>query len=472
MTRSVAQALSHSCGEFGGVNRLVPLALALAACSAAPPRIDPTAPAPDRGRVIVISIDGLMPDAYLAPDGHGLAIPTLRSLVARGAAARVHGVMPTVTYPSHTTLVTGVPPRVHGIVNNKPLDALGKNLDGWRWYAEDIAVPTLYQAVEAQHRTAALIVWPVTAGARASIVVPEYWRAGGPDDQKLLRALSTPGLLDEVARGEPALWQLLTPPDIKDHAQIAIARHVLATRRPELMLIHMFALDDAQHDHGPWSPEAKATIEAADREIATVLGDLERSPDWPRTTLLVVSDHGFAPVDREIRLGALFAKRGLIRTAPDGAVTGADVGVIASGGTAFVYVLDDGKRAAIDAALGELGDHVTRRIEHGELVAMGGDPGASFALVAAPGHGFSDKRTGEPIVQVSPRGTHGWPPSDPAMASSFVAFGPHVPPLALGTIEMIDIAPTIARWLGVALPTAQGAPIAPLVEPRTSAAAR
>src|SRR5215510_16411957 len=95
-------------------------------------------------RVVVISIDGLMPDAYLDPDGHGLAVPTLRALVAGGAAARVRGVMPTVTYPSHTTMVTGVPPRVHGIVSNQPLDPLGKNHDGWRWYAEDIRVPTLY----------------------------------------------------------------------------------------------------------------------------------------------------------------------------------------------------------------------------------------------------------------------------------------------------------------------------------------
>jgi predicted AlkP superfamily pyrophosphatase or phosphodiesterase len=303
----------------------------------------------------------------------------------------------------------------------------------------------------------------VTAGARASVVVPEYWRAGGPDDQKLLRALSTPGLLDEVARAEPALWQALTPPDIKDRAQIAIARHVLATRRPDLLLVHVFELDDAQHDHGPWSPEARSTIEAIDRELGALLGDLERSPDWNRTTLAVVSDHGFAPIDREIRLGALFARHGLVRGDPDGAVLEADVGAIASGGSALFYVLDPKRRAAIDAALGELGDHVARRIEHDELVAMGGDPEAAFALVAAPGHGFSDKRTGDVIAAISPHGTHGWPPGDPAMAASLIAFGPGVPHVALGAVEMTDIAPTIARWLGVPLPSATGAPIAPLL---------
>jgi hypothetical protein len=194
-----------------------------------------------------------------------------------------------------------------------------------------------------------------------------------------------------------------------------------------------------------------------------LLADLERSPDWPRTTFAVVSDHGFAPIEHELRLGVLFVKHDLVRTNADGAPVQADVGVIASGGSVLVYVLDPGRRTAIEAALAELGDHVVRRIEHDELVAMGGDPAASFALVAAPGYGFSDKRTGDLITAVPSHGTHGWPPDDPAMAASLIAFGPRIPHVALGTVDMLDLAPTMARWLGVPLPTAIGKPIEPLV---------
>src|SRR5262249_1613553 len=137
-------------------------------------------------------------------------------------------------------------------------------------------------------------------------------------------------------------------------------------------------------------------------------------------------------------------------------------------GSALIYVRDPHRRGAIDAAIGELGDRVARRIEHDELVGLGGDPEASFALVAAPEYGFSDQRTGEVIVTTAPRGTHGWPPSDPAMAASLIAFGPHVRHGSLGTVEMTDIAPTIARWLGVSLPTATGTPIAGLVTAATT----
>ena len=71
--------------------------------------------------VVLISIDGMRPASYTSAGPAKL--PTLRALMARGAHARgVIGVLPTVTYPSHTTMITGVPPSVHGIVNNAVLD--------------------------------------------------------------------------------------------------------------------------------------------------------------------------------------------------------------------------------------------------------------------------------------------------------------------------------------------------------------
>jgi len=94
--------------------------------------------------VVLISIDGLKPDYVLEADKHGLKIPNLRRLVKEGAfATTVTGNMPTVTYPSHTTMVTGVSPSKHGIYTNSPFDPFGKNQGGWNWYAEDIKVPML-----------------------------------------------------------------------------------------------------------------------------------------------------------------------------------------------------------------------------------------------------------------------------------------------------------------------------------------
>ena len=110
--------------------------LCSAACLAAPPS------------VLVISVDGLHPAYVTDADRHGLKIPALRRLMQQGAHARgVVGVVPTVTYPSHTTLMTGLTPREHGIISNTPFDALNVNKEGWYWYAEDIKAKTLWEVV-------------------------------------------------------------------------------------------------------------------------------------------------------------------------------------------------------------------------------------------------------------------------------------------------------------------------------------
>ena len=103
-------------------------------------------PAPLRP-VVLVSIDGLKPEYIQRADSLGLRIPTLRALAARGASAQgVIGVLPTVTYPSHATLVTGVAPTRHGIVSNTTFDPLMRNQGGWYWYAEDIKEPALWGA--------------------------------------------------------------------------------------------------------------------------------------------------------------------------------------------------------------------------------------------------------------------------------------------------------------------------------------
>ena len=148
------------------------LALVTDAVRAAP------APAGERFAVLV-SIDGLMPASYTAPDALGLSVPNLRRLVAEGASAEgVVGVLPSVTYPSHTTMTTGVPPRLHGITGNRIFDPAGDSNEAWTWYAEDVRVPTLLGAARGRGLRTATLFWPVTVGAAAEAVVPEFWRSG------------------------------------------------------------------------------------------------------------------------------------------------------------------------------------------------------------------------------------------------------------------------------------------------------
>ena len=378
-------------------------------------------------------------------------------------ARSARSVMPTVTYPAHTTMATGVDPGVHGITGNVALDPLERNQQGWRWYAEDIRVPALWDAVEGAGRAAALVSWPVTVGARVRFLVPEYWRAGSPDDQKLLRALATPGLLARVETRFPDLWKKLTPPDVADEASIDVAVYLIESSAPDLLMVHIWMVDENQHRRGPWSPGARAAIETADRQVARVIEACRRRGVWDETALFVVSDHGFTTARVLVRPAAILRERGLLAAGTDGKLTSWRAAVQSNGGTAYIHVADprdaEAGRLAREAfaplAAGP-GATVRRFLEPDEIRRLGGDPSAAFAIEAADGVVFADGSTGPwqmPAVSV---GQHGYGPDREEMQASFLAYGPRVRRAALGDVRLTDLAPTVAAWLGIALPTARG----------------
>src|SRR5215470_687651 len=146
--------------------------------------------------LVMVSVDGLKPEYVTQAEQHGAKVPNLRKMMTEGMYAEgVQGVVPTVTYPSHATLITGVWPAKHGIYTNTLFDPLEKGKQAWYWYAEDLKVSTLYDAAREAGRTTASVQWPVTVGAKITWDIPEVWRAGDLNDLKLIHAVATPGLM-------------------------------------------------------------------------------------------------------------------------------------------------------------------------------------------------------------------------------------------------------------------------------------
>jgi predicted AlkP superfamily pyrophosphatase or phosphodiesterase len=101
--------------------------------------------------------------------------PVLERFLAEGTYAEgVVGVVPTVTYPSHSTLVTGVWPAEHGVHSNLVFDPLGEYPGEWYWYFREIKAHTLYQAADEAGLTTAAVSWPVTAGAPIDYLITEF----------------------------------------------------------------------------------------------------------------------------------------------------------------------------------------------------------------------------------------------------------------------------------------------------------
>jgi predicted AlkP superfamily pyrophosphatase or phosphodiesterase len=407
--------------------------------------------------VVLLSIDGLKPEYVLDADALGLRIPNLRRLVVEGTYARaVTGVTPTVTYPSHTTMLTGVSPRRHGIYSNHPFDPLSKNLDGWYWYFEDVRVPTLWQAAQGAGLVTASVDWPVSVGAPVTHNIVQYWRAGNAEDRKIIRALSTPGLLEE-AEGKLGPY-----PEGNDYTIAADRKRtefmelILAEKKPAFLTAYFSGLDTESHASGPGSRKTLSAVEALDELVGRLRSRAE--------VLCLVSDHGFLPTDKELNLNAALREAGLIEVDEAGAVRDWKAFAWNEGGSAAVFLRDpadatarDSLRRALSSIANEPGGGIDRLLEGEELLRLDGSPDAAFIVGLARGF-RTGSRLEAPLVRTVARGgTHGYLPDVSEMVSAFFLVGQGIPAgLDLGHIDMRDIAPTLASLLGIALPGAEG----------------
>ncbi|MEQ1908006.1 MAG: alkaline phosphatase family protein [Vicinamibacterales bacterium] len=421
--------------------------------------------------VVLLSIDGLKPDYVLEADTIGLKVPNLRRLVTDGAfATGVRGVTPTLTYPSHTTLVTGVSPAEHGILSNSPFDPLGTNDNGWYWYAEDITVPTLWDAAAQAGLVTGNVDWPVTVGARIRYSIIQFWRApmalppGGDEDHKLLRALSTPGLLDEaeaVLGTYPAGYRYGPDDDAKRARFMA---WMIESKRPGLLTGYLASLDEAQHAHGPDDPITFQTLERIDGFVGQVRAAAERS--WgTRFVLAVVSDHGHIETDRAVQFNAVLRDAGLIDVDARGAVKAWRAFAWTAGGSAAIVVSDardqetvSRARAAVRRLAADASSPIDRVLEGEDLRASGGFTGAVMVVGLKAGFRTGSALSGPVVTPApSPGGTHGFLPGPHDMDASLFIVGDGVAAgRNLGAIDMRDVAPTLAAKLGVRLPRAKG----------------
>jgi predicted AlkP superfamily pyrophosphatase or phosphodiesterase len=428
--------------------------------------------------VLMISIDGLKPEYVTHADEHGLKIPTLRRFLAEGSYAEgVTAVLPTVTYPDHTTLITGVWPDVHGIVNNTVFDPK-RNFDGaWYWYAGDIRVPTLWDAAHQAGMGTASVSWPVSVNATSvDALIPEYWRTAddsvdpkdaNAQDTELMAAISRPdGMLFEM---EKRLGPYMMGNDTSvegDRVRTRFSLDIMERKKPGFMTIHLSSLDEIEHETGPFSKESDETLEAID-QMAGQLIDAAMKND-PNTVVVIVSDHGFAKVDHALNIAIPFLQAGLIQ-----AKAGADgkVRVVswkaepwASGGMAAIMLHDpaDTKtraevRALLDRLAADPANGIAKILDHDEIRAMGGFPDAEFLLALKPGYLTTGWLSGALVSDQPPDlGTHGYLPTYPEMRASFFVMGQGIAHgRDLGVIDMRQIAPTVAAILGVNLPTAK-----------------
>lgn len=365
--------------------------------------------------VIMISLDGTTP-----ADVRAAALPTLDALARRGAAAtRLVPVFPTNTFPNHVSLVTGVVPAVHGIVNNVFLDPKR----GLFRYSNDptwIEVEPLWAIASRHGVVSAAYYWIGSEGPWRNGHGPRYWEAfesGTPESEKVEQILA---------------WLDIESPD----------------DRPRLITSWFRGADRTGHRFGPGSSEVYAALRFQDRALARLVEGLDERGAFETVTLLVVSDHGMAPVTRSVDLAAVLRAEGI------------EAGVFGGGGFATVSVPGGTRQAAkVIAAARSLGLDARLPGEAPQDLPLA-NPRFGDVVVLAPSGTAISSLPGPPM-----RGAHGYPPDGPGMGALLIAAGGGVRRgFRLGDVRTLDVAPTVLAWLGIPPPAwMEGRPIAGLI---------
>ena len=435
--------------------------------------------------VLMISIDGLKPEYITQADAHGMKLPYLRTLLTKGTYADgVVGIWPTITYPSHTTLITGVWPAEHGIENNQVFDPEQKFRGAWNWYASAIRVPTLWQVAHRAGLRTASVGWPVSAGATdVDYLIPEYWRSASPsdsanpDDQLLMAALARPDTLLQQLKSAAGPYMNGNDTSIAgDEMKTRYALEILRRYKPAFMTLHLSSLDESQHEHGPFSAEACADLEALDGMVARLAQQAIASN--PSAAVVIVSDHGFMDISHAVNLAIPFLQAGLIQGAPTQGATDATTKspVVNSwkaqpwmaGGMAAIMLHDPNDRATeqqvktmLDGLAANPDNGIAEILDRDAMKKRGAYPDAAFLVVLKPGYYTANALTGSLVTPIpGHRGSHGFSPEYPEMHSSFFAVGAGIAHHRdLGLVDMRQIAPTVAGILHVPMPTAKATPL-------------
>ncbi|HEX6590130.1 MAG TPA: alkaline phosphatase family protein [Longimicrobiales bacterium] len=200
--------------------------------------------------VIVVSIDGLRPDAIARYEAR-----TLQRLIAEGSfSLEATTIMPSRTLPSHTSMLTGVEPDVHGITwNTEEVDEHGH-----------VATPTIFVAAHAAGFSTAAFF-----------------------SKSKFQHLAVPGSLDyvQVPDGWPGKWT-------SERTVNDVERYLASGARPNLLFVHLAEPDFVGHVAGWMTPPYGWAVREADEQLAELLGIADRAFGAGNYTVLVTADHG------------------------------------------------------------------------------------------------------------------------------------------------------------------------------------
>lgn len=399
--------------------------------------------------VVVVTIDGFRPDFYLDEKWNA---PNLKEMKQTAYAYGVNSVFPSITYPSHTTIVTGVQPAKHGVFYNGMFakDEATKGKIYWRF--DQITSPTLWGVAQQAGLKAASVNWPVSVGAPTVFDISDV----GDQGPQVMNDSTTPlgissVLKDKLFNNAPRIA------NGTDQNVARIAAWVIATDKPNFMTVHLLGMDGQEHRHGRSGPEIEHAIVLADSAVGIMRRAIADAGLTDSTIFIVTGDHGFDDVTTTVNPNVWLKRWGLLDSDDQWKAK-----FHVAGGGAFLFLKDKSDTATLTIARARLKalPEAERRFfvieERARLDSIGADPNVAVALSGINGAAFGARVEGQSLDKGS-GGTHGYFPDTRNIQTGFVAEGSalnkHV---MLQEMNLRDISTIVTKYLGLRMPSSDG----------------
>lgn len=409
-------------------------------------------------KLIIVSIDAL---GAIDIDLHKEELPTIASLIEGGThVKKIDGIYPTLTYPSHVTLMTGMYPKHHGIINNTKIQSTRLSPD-WYWYDNEIKVPTVYDVAKKAGLKTAAFLWPVTASSSIDYNIAEIFPNRIWTNQVMISLkASSPFFLMAMNQKYGHLRKGIMQPYLDDFVT-ACAIDTITNKKPDLTLIHLVDMDSMRHAYGVQSKEAVDALKRQDARLKKIIDATKSNGTFENTNFVVLGDHYQIDVDKMIKLNALFVKKGWAEMKPNGAIKNNwQVYAKSCDGSTYVYCKQHSQIRPEEIYQEIMTvDGIEHIYSSEEATAMGADERATWMVEAKSGFYFNDEADGEVIHQVEKTeigklnryfGVHGFSPKKPNYETTVCFYGPSIKEnQTIEKARLIDEAPTFAKLLNL-----------------------
>jgi len=420
--------------------------------------------------IFLVSIDGF---AYSSLWDKRMDLPALRQLARAGVWGKSQTVFPSMTWPSHESIISGTYPRRHGILGNR-----------WQRHFKIGIVPsidnvqklrqvkTLFDVARAKGDKVASLMWPGTQGSNIYYNLPEVYK------EYLARIYTSRNMKRLLSRQLQFPLNRLASMLVSEgfHSDTLVSELTIRLmrlkkrKRPSLFLVHFLSVDTIQHRYGTSFYPLKWSLEHVDKQLERIIRACKKQGILRESAFFVVSDHGMATTKKALDMRQILIKAGIskFRSLPTRKIPRERVSSYWNGHAAFIYIHPPKSKSAptslslknkILYTLKQYPD-IEKVYQPPEYHKLGlptsaKDPGSPSLIALCNIHCYFRMNPRRMYVRDYPnRGMHGYLPNHPKMLVPFVGAGAGIKQSGLSrTLRNVDVAPTIAHLMGWKWPT-------------------